>query len=71
MMSYEVYLSHEENYIVLKHLGQINGEVAMKRVQEAHRPGAELGITRYLVDLTEADVTLFRNRESASKHLLT
>ncbi len=95
----------------------------MKRVHEAHMLGAELGITRYLVDLTEArnddsvtktyhyayenmkipsginpsarvamlvnpedhshdfvetalrnaghNVTLFRNRESAIKHLLT
>ena len=61
-MSYAINLSDDRKYIVLKHWGEINGELAMKRVLEAHTLGAELGIARYLVDLTEA-----RNVDSVTK----
>jgi hypothetical protein len=53
-MSYEINLSEDGRYIILKHWGEINGEIAMKRIQEAHKLGAELMVTRHLVDLTEA-----------------
>ena len=61
-MSYKIYLSDDKKYIVLQHWGEINGELAMKRVLEAHTIGTELGIMRYLVDLTEA-----RNVDSVAK----
>ena len=61
-MSYKIYPSKGRKYIVLKHWGEMNSELAMKRVLEAHTLGEELGITRYLVDLTEA-----RNVDSVSK----
>jgi len=53
-MSYTIYPSKDKKYIVLKHWGEMNREFGMKRVIEAHKLGAKLGITRYLVDLTEA-----------------
>jgi hypothetical protein len=62
MSSYAIFPSEDRKYIVLKHQGDINSQIAMERVQEAHALGAELGITRYLVDLTEA-----RNVNSISK----
>jgi len=62
MSSYTIYPSEDGKYIVLEQRGELNGELATSRVQEAHRLGAELGITRYLVDLTEA-----RNVNSVSK----
>jgi hypothetical protein len=61
-MSYQIFPSEDRKYIVLKHQGEINGEIAMVRVQEAHRLGTELGIAQYLADLTEA-----RNVDSVSK----
>lgn len=53
-MSYTIYPSEDRKYIVLKHCGEMNSEFGMTRVMEAHKMGAEIGITRYLVDLTEA-----------------
>ena len=53
-MSYTLYPSEDRKYIVLKHWGEMNREVGMTRVMEAHKLGAEIGIGRYLVDLTEA-----------------
>ena len=53
-MSYTIYPSEDRKYIVLKHKGEMNREVGMTRVLEAHKLGAEIGINRYLVDLTEA-----------------
>jgi hypothetical protein len=46
--------SEDGKYIILKHYGEINSELAMKRNLEAHALGAKLGITRHLVDVTEA-----------------
>lgn len=122
-MSYTIKPSDDGKYIILKHWGEITSELAMQRNLEAHALGVELGLTRYLVDVTEAknvdsvtktykfayedmrvppginrnarvamlvspndhshdfvetvtrnaglDVTLFRNREAAIKHLLS
>jgi hypothetical protein len=53
-MSYTIYPSENRRYIVLKHWGEMNSEFGTTRVLEAHKLGAEIGITRYLVDLTEA-----------------
>jgi len=121
-MSYTIKPSEDGKYIILKHWGEITSEMAMQRNLEAHALGTKLGLTRHLVDVTEArnvdsitktykfayddmqippginrtarvavlvspddhshdfvetvtrnaglDVTLFRNREAAIKHLL-
>ena len=53
-MSYTIYPSEDRKYIVLKHWGDMNREFGLKRVIQAHKLGAEIGINRYLVDLTEA-----------------
>ena len=53
-MSYTIYPTEDRKYIVLKHKGEMNSEVGLTRVIEAHKLGAEIGINRYLVDLTEA-----------------
>ena len=61
-MSYSITPSEDGKYIILKHWGEINSELAMKRNLEAHALGAKLGISRHLVDVTEA-----RNVDSATK----
>ena len=53
-MSYKIFLSENQKYIILEQWGEINSELANQRVLEAHALGAELGIALYLVDLTEA-----------------
>lgn len=53
-MAYTISPSEDQKYIVLKHWGKLNGKLALERVIEAHILGAKLGITRYLIDLTEA-----------------
>jgi hypothetical protein len=53
-MSYSIKPSEDGKYIILKHYGEINRELTTQRNLEAHALGAELGITRHLVDLTEA-----------------
>jgi len=115
-------VSDDGKYVILKHWGEINSEITTQRNLEAHALGMKLGITRHLVDVTEAthvdsatntykfayedmrllpginkkarvavlvspddhshdfvetvtrnagqNVTLFRNREAAIKHLL-
>ena len=61
-MTYTISPSENQAYIVLKHWGELNSELAMERVVEAHVLGAKLGIARYLVDLTEA-----RNVDTVTK----
>jgi len=53
-MSYSIKPSEDGKYINLKHWGEIDRELTTQRNLEAHALGAELGITRLLVDLTEA-----------------
>ena len=53
-MSYSIKPSEDGKYIILKHWGEINRELTTQRNLEAHLLAAELGITRHLVDLTEA-----------------
>jgi len=61
-MSYEIYLSDDGKYIVTKHWGEITSELVIKRTLEAHAMGEKLGITRHLMDVTEA-----RNIDSVTK----
>jgi hypothetical protein len=61
MSSYTIKPSEDGAYIILKHWGEINSEMTTQRNLEAHALAAELGITRHLVDVTEArhvDTTL-------------
>ena len=121
-MAYEIILSEDKKYILLKVWGEMNSVIAMEQNLEVHALCRQLGITRILVDATEArnvdtvtrtyqfaynemktppeimlearvatlvspddhshdfvetvsrnagmDVTLFRDREAAIKHLL-
>ena len=61
-MSYAICLSEDEKYIVTKHWGEITSEVVIERTLEAHALGEKLGITRHLMDVTEA-----KNVDSATK----
>ena len=53
-MKYTIKPSKDGKYIILKIVGEINSQSAMKQNLEAHALGRELGIARYLVDVTEA-----------------
>jgi hypothetical protein len=53
-MSYKIYLSEDGKYVVTKHWGELTSELVLKRTLEAHRFGDELGVTRHLMDVTEA-----------------
>ena len=53
-MSYTISVSEDRKYIILKIRGSVTGELAMKQNIEAHTLGNKLGISRYLVDVTEA-----------------
>jgi hypothetical protein len=60
-MKYTIRPSKDGKYIILKIVGEINSQSAMNQNLEAHAMGRELGINRYLVDVTEA-----RNTDSAA-----
>ena len=53
-MKYSITPSNDRKYIVLKVVGEIDRQSAMKQNLEAHALGCELGINRFLVDVTEA-----------------
>jgi hypothetical protein len=53
-MPYSIKPSEDGKYIILKHWGKINRELTTQRNLEAHALAAKQGITRHLVDLTEA-----------------
>lgn len=53
-MAYTITPSADGKYILLKVTGNINRKLALKYNQKAHTLGRELGINRYLVDVTEA-----------------
>ncbi|MBN1439369.1 MAG: hypothetical protein JW929_08175 [Anaerolineales bacterium] len=61
-MSYKLSVSADGKYIIAKHWGDLTGDVLINRIQEAHRLGEKLGITKHLMDVTEA-----RNVDPASK----
>ena len=54
MSSYEIYPSEDGKYIIAKHWGEMTSDMVMKRTLEAHNLGEKLGITRHLMDVTEA-----------------
>jgi hypothetical protein len=47
-------VSADGKYIIQKVVGDINSGLALKYNHESHALGHELGINRYLVDLTES-----------------
>jgi hypothetical protein len=53
-MSHKIFLSEDKKYIITKHYGDITSEMIMSATIEAHALGEELGITRHLMDVTEA-----------------
>jgi len=53
-MAYSIKPSKNQNYIVLKVVGNFKGQDMMKYIIESHALGKNLGINRYLVDVTEA-----------------
>jgi len=53
-MAYSIKPSKNQDYIVLKVVGNFKGQDMMKYIIESHALGKDLGINRYLVDVTEA-----------------
>lgn len=53
-MKYLISLAEDKTYIILKYLGEISREIALKATEEAHSMGRRYGIHHYLVDVTEA-----------------
>jgi hypothetical protein len=53
-MEYSITPSEDGSYIVIKVEGNITRKEAMQQNREAHALGKQLGINRYLVDVTEA-----------------
>ncbi|MBN1827164.1 MAG: hypothetical protein JW958_12980 [Candidatus Eisenbacteria bacterium] len=52
-MPHTITPSPDRTYIELKATGEVNRAVAMRQNVEAHALGRNLGIHRYLVDMTE------------------
>ena len=57
MTKYGIKPSEDRSCIVLTVVGEVKGRNMMKYILEAHAMGGELGIDRYLVDVTEATNT--------------
>lgn len=53
-MQHVISLSEDKNYIILKYVGEISRQPALKVTEEAHMFGSRKGIKHYLVDVTEA-----------------
>lgn len=62
-MSYTITPSDDGTYIILTVKGEINRKKAMRQNLEAHALGRQLGINRYLVDITQA-----RNTETVKNN---
>jgi hypothetical protein len=56
-MGQNIYKPEEENFLVLKIDGIMNRKIAKQYFDEAHRKGIELGINKFLYDLTNATNT--------------
>lgn len=54
MTTYNVRPSDDQSHIVLTIVGEVRGKHMKKYIVEAHAVGKEMGIHRYLVDVTEA-----------------
>jgi len=70
-MSYTIPQAEDGKYIILKVNGTINRQLALQYYLEAHALGAETGIDRYLVDLTECrnTDTVLRNYTFATQDM--
>lgn len=53
-MPYTINVSEDGKYIVTKHSGRLTNKMVLKRTLKAHALGDKLGITRHLMDVTEA-----------------
>lgn len=62
-MTYSIGLSEDESYVELRVTGEVSARDMLGIILEAHRLGGEKGISRYLVDVTEA-----RNIDSAANN---
>jgi hypothetical protein len=62
-MSYSINLSDDGKYIILKVVGTINRQLAVKYNLEAHALGKEKNIDRFFLDFSECHNTdtVFRN----------
>ncbi len=71
-MFYSIEPSDDGKYIVLKVVGDYTRPIAMKHNEEAHAMGKELGINRYLVDMTESEnvETVTENYNFAHKDMI-
>ena len=54
MTEYDIKPADDQSHIVLTVVGEVRGKHMMKYILEAHAMGRDLGIDRYLVDVTEA-----------------
>lgn len=53
-MGYQVKVSECGQFIVIKVVGEMTALSAQSQMTEAHKLGAEVGINRYLVDISES-----------------
>lgn len=53
-MSYEIVVDNASNIIVITTHGEFTNQKAMEQNVEAHALGKQLGIDRFLVDLTDS-----------------
>jgi hypothetical protein len=70
--SRSITLSSDRHFIILRIVGDYTRERAMTNTLEAHALGRELGIGRYLVDMTESRnaLSVLANYEFARKDLM-
>jgi hypothetical protein len=61
-MEYQISVSVDQQYIILKVIGEFTGVELMELITDAHKLGEELGISNHLMDVTEA-----RNMDSITK----
>lgn len=52
-MEYSIKPSEDGNYIILKIVGEFDGQSVMACIVESHALGIEIDIHRYLVDVTQ------------------
>lgn len=72
-MSHTITPSEDKSHIILKVIGDLTTQLAVKQDLEAHALGRQLGIDRFLVDLTEARnvESVFENYNFAYKDMNT
>ena len=72
-MSYTITTSSDHRHVILKVTGYFGRQQALKYHLEAHQVGAEQGIERFLLDLTEGrnTDTVLRNYTFVSQDMKT